>query len=96
MWWIFPALVVVGGLLTLWAMVTNPAGAIGGPDPLPIGVVPITTGPYRWLTHPMYIGEWLTIVGCAGLAAGIWNAIALGLVTDLLLRDWILREQKGL
>lgn len=93
--WVFAGGVVVGALLTAWSVWTNPAGAMAGPDPLPPGTPRITTGPYRFLSHPMYVGQWILVVGCAGLAAGPWNAVAFGVVLDLLFRDWILREQKG-
>jgi len=92
----FAGAVIGGFLLTAWAVWTNPSGAMAGPTPLPPGTLRLTTGPYRWMRHPMYLGQWCLIVGCAGLAAGAWNAAALGVVADLLFRDWILREQKGM
>jgi protein-S-isoprenylcysteine O-methyltransferase Ste14 len=93
--WIFSATAVVGLVLLAWATVWNPAGATCPPSPLPPVARRITGGPYRWLDHPMYVGEWLVVVGCAGLAAGIWNAIAVGVVAELLLREWAMRETQN-
>jgi protein-S-isoprenylcysteine O-methyltransferase Ste14 len=45
------------------------------------------------MKHPMYLGEWMAAVGMAGLAAGFWNAAAVGLVAELLLREWAIREE---
>jgi len=46
------------------------------------------------MDHPMYVGEWLAVVGMAGMAAGVWNAMAVGLVAELLLREWAMREEE--
>jgi protein-S-isoprenylcysteine O-methyltransferase Ste14 len=64
-----------------------------GTDLRPVPIVTRTTrGPYRWLAHPMYVGNGLIIIGCAGLAAGLWNAAACGCLAELLMREWALRE----
>lgn len=101
--WFYGILTAAGWALLIWACAVNPVGAARGPEPLgelygrrgnvPLYTVRTRRGPYRWMDHPMYIGEWLAAVGMAGLAAGIWNALAAGLVAELLLREWIIREE---
>jgi len=92
MTWAYGAIAAVGVLLTLWATAVNPIGAMSPPAPRPPHVALVTRGPYRWLRHPMYVGQWLMVVGCAGLAAGIWNAVAIGIVAELVFLDWCARE----
>jgi len=87
------AMASTGGLLVVWAGYHNPIGIKEVAAPLPPGRPRITTGPYRWLRHPIYLGDWLLIVGLAGLAAGFWNAFAMSILAELLLRDWALRER---
>jgi protein-S-isoprenylcysteine O-methyltransferase Ste14 len=86
-WW---ACVVVGLALQGWAMQSLPPGTTMQPVPW---VERTTRGPYRYLKHPMYVGNWLYIVGFAGYAGGFWNALAVGTVAELLLRDWAGREE---
>ena len=90
---LFALMTVVGWSLVIWAGTVNPRGARRMPEPLPVGVEEVQSGPYRWLTHPMYVGNWLAITGMAGLAAGFWNAFAVGTLAELLLRDWANREK---
>lgn len=80
---------LVGLALASWACAVNPEGAktISG---VPTRI--ITTGPYRYLRHPMYVGTWLLVVGLGGLAAGWANAFAHGTLAEMLIRDWIGRE----
>jgi protein-S-isoprenylcysteine O-methyltransferase Ste14 len=87
------AALVVGLLLVLWAARSLPAGTSLWPVPI---VARTDAGPYRYLRHPMYVGNLLLIVGLAGLAAGIWNALAVGTVAELLMREWAARETAGL
>jgi len=90
--WFFGVTAMAGWALLTWACVVNPVGAQRGPEPLGRIYGRTWRGPYRWVAHPMYIGEWLAAVGMAGLAAGVWNAMAVGLVAELLLREWVMRE----
>lgn len=87
---IFSVAALGGFVLSCWAAYLNKNW--GGPD----SHSPqwITAGPYKYLKHPMYVGNWLAIAGCAGLAAGWWNVLAVGECTFLLLYEWILRENK--
>jgi protein-S-isoprenylcysteine O-methyltransferase Ste14 len=83
------SMIAAGTALTIAAVRALPSGT----DLRPVPIVTRTTrGPYRWLQHPMYWGNGLIIVGCAGLAAGVWNAITAGLLAELLMREWALRE----
>lgn len=86
---VWSACLVLGTALAIAAVRALPAGT----DLRPVPIVTRTTrGPYRWLQHPMYVGNGLIVVGCAGLAAGVWNAITAGLLAELLMREWALRE----
>lgn len=85
------AMFAVGFLLNAWAVWANPAGAQSGPSPMPHHLR-TQRGPYRYLRHPMYLGSWFLIVGAAGLAGGVWNVISVGILAELLLREWAWRE----
>lgn len=84
---------VTGLLLVQWAARSLPPATCLWPVPI---VHRTTAGPYRYLRHPMYVGNLLLIVGAAGLAAGIWNAVAVGTVAELVMREWAARETAGL
>ena len=69
------ALVIVGGLLMLWAMYALKAYGKG----LPMNAYPppifVTQGPYRLFRHPIYWGFGLLMIGYfiySGSASGIW------------------------
>lgn len=85
----------VGFALASWATYHNPKGAVHPPGRRPWGQGVISSGPYRWLRHPMYIGNWMLIAGFAGMAAGPLNAIAVGLLAELLMREWAMRDNNG-
>ena len=53
----------------------------------------IKTGPYRFMKNPMYVGNLMFVSGCAGMAAGVWNAIAVGSVAEMVQRYWIGLEE---
>ena len=61
--------------------------------PVPIGYR-TRKGPYRWLAHPMYMGELAFMTGLGGMAAGFWNAFAMFTITELLISYWIGLEEK--
>lgn len=91
MTWVYGAAAIGGFMLLCWASAWNPRGACDGPRPLDPRKR-TARGPYRVLRHPMYVGQWLTLVGVGGLAAGFWNALAFGLLASLLFMDWAWRE----
>lgn len=77
-------LVIVAGVLGLWAFRHLGDGLT--PVPLPNGSVDlITTGPYRWVRHPMYSA---VIVGMAGIALRTRTPVAIGLALGLALFLW--------
>lgn len=90
---LFGSMATLGSLLTIWATAYNPKGAMLLPGPRSRGTKLITAGPYRWLKHPMYIGEWLMITGFAGVDS-VWTAIAVGLLAELMLREWARKDEE--
>ncbi len=87
---IWTGLLPIPGLaLNLWALVS--LGSAFGVSPARRGLV--TTGPYRWLRHPMYTGELLSLLG--GLCASPiwWNlGILLIFVASLV---WRIRREEN-
>lgn len=83
---------LVGIVLVTWAALVNP-NASRLPEYRPYESY-TRRGPYRVMRHPIYVGELLIVAGLAGLAAGWWNVLAVGLVADLLLADWVKREER--
>ena len=60
---------VPGLALNLWALVS--LGSAFGISPAQRGLM--TNGPYRWLRHPMYAGELLSLTGGLLGAFQLWN-----------------------
>jgi protein-S-isoprenylcysteine O-methyltransferase Ste14 len=75
------ALAIAGAALALWAY--RALGAAFTPFPQPRGGI-VTTGPYRFLRHPMYVG------GIAVFAGASLGLTVLGLVlTSALALLWV-------
>jgi len=78
--WAKPCLVVgvtatgTGVALRQWAIFTLGRYFVGHVLVQP-GQTVISTGPYRWLRHPSYAGQWLEMIGI-GLATGNAASIA--------------------
>ena len=89
MFWVWTGVGLVGFALSSWAYLSLPQGTDMAPVP---PKVRISTGVYRFLKHPMYIGNVMFVSGLAGMAAGIWNALAIGFTAEMLLRHWISLE----
>lgn len=98
---VFGALVFFGLALMLWARIALVShchnenfGYTGHIDwPCKLMGPPTLRGPYRFVSHPSYMGTLLFVMGLAGLAAGWWNVLAVGTVCELLLREWAWRER---
>ena len=69
---------LLGLSLTLWSL--SALGASFGLAPADRGLV--TSGPYRYLRHPMYTGELISVLGALATNWSFWNA---GVVALLLL-----------
>lgn len=85
MLWVWAGVAVVGLYLASWACLALPKGTNMAPVP---PKVRIKSGPYRFLKHPMYVGNVLFVSGLAGMGAGIWNAFAVGFTAEMLMRHW--------
>jgi protein-S-isoprenylcysteine O-methyltransferase Ste14 len=74
--------VVVTGLgvgLRQWAMATLGGFFVGHVLVQP-GQTVVASGPYRWLRHPSYAGQWLEMIGI-GVATG--NVVGMAICTLL-------------
>ena len=89
------AVVAAGGAIGAWALAANRPGNFNvRPEPKPDGRL-ITTGPYRWIRHPMYAA---LLVAGAGLAAGygsVWRFVALVALAAVLAAK-ARREERGM
>lgn len=99
---LWSAFVVLGLALAAWAQFSLPSDTAMYPQPMPdtkvtrLGIVtfsPTCRGPYRWMRHPMYIGNILLLTGLGGLAAGTWNALAFMTLAEMMMREWAWRER---
>lgn len=78
-------LLAAGGLLGLWAIAANRPGNFNvRPVPKP-GAALITSGPYRFVRHPMYGALLLAGAGCVAASpslgmAGAWLLLAIVLL----------------
>ncbi len=96
--WSFAAAAFVLGL---WALGSNRPGNFNiRPTPRPDGRM-VSSGPYRWIRHPMYSAVLLFGVACAwtGASTGGWIAVLLlaaVLVGKAALEErWMLRQHPG-
>jgi protein-S-isoprenylcysteine O-methyltransferase Ste14 len=77
--------VVVTGLgiaLRRWAISTLGQFFVGHVLVQP-GQTGVSTGPYRWLRHPSYAGQWLEMIGI-GLGTGNGLSMATGVLVPLI------------
>ncbi len=80
---------LVGLSLSLWSL--SALGASFGLAPADRGLV--TGGPYRFLRHPMYTGELISVMGALATHWSVWNAGVVALL--LLVLVWrIYQEEK--
>lgn len=79
-WWML-AISASGAILSVIAF-----GALGKSFAvLPSRRDVVTRGPYRFLRHPAYLGQWLVMSGCAAAADPAW----LGVTLAVALLPWL-------
>lgn len=96
--WAEQALVAVGLGLAVWALVTmSPRSLTAFPDVRPDGVL-ATSGPYRYIRHPMYTAVLLLTLGLVmehpSLArAFVWLMLAVNLWVKLTYEETLLAQR---
>lgn len=94
--YLWVAISVAGFVLGVWAGISLPKGTDMMPGPIRGKVT--TDGPYRFLKHPMYIGNVMIVAGLAGMNGGRWGgifaALAVGFVAEMLMRQWAGLEKR--
>lgn len=63
--WVGLALVVLGGALAIWCILTFALVGKGTPAPFDPPRKLVAAGPYRWVRNPMYIGAATALTGAA-------------------------------
>jgi protein-S-isoprenylcysteine O-methyltransferase Ste14 len=63
--WVGLALVVLGGSLALWCILTFALVGQGTPAPFDPPRKLVAAGPYRWVRNPMYVGAGAALAGAA-------------------------------
>ncbi len=84
--------VVLAGVgLNAWALAER-RGRSAGPFALERPDVLVTSGPYAYTRHPMYVGWWLIHLGASGLAGTTW--VFATLPVGILAEHWaVLHEE---
>ncbi len=80
---------VPGLILSIWASMA--LGASFAIAPADRGLA--RRGPYRWLRHPMYTGELLSLLGTLAAAWSVWNALLLTAFTAAVV--WRIGVEEG-
>jgi len=89
--WLWGSCVIIGNLLVIWSHISLPPGTDMWPKP-PINIT--YKGPYKFLKHPMYLGNIIVFIGFGGLAAGAWNALAMGSLGGMICWTWAGMEEE--
>ncbi|HEY3042926.1 MAG TPA: PEMT/PEM2 methyltransferase family protein [Vicinamibacterales bacterium] len=63
--WVGLALVVLGGALAIWCVLTLALVGKGTPAPFDPPRKLVAAGPYRWVRNPMYVGAGTALFGAA-------------------------------
>ena len=91
-------LLIIGALIGLWALKTMHIDKVHVlPDP-DENTVLVTTGPYRWIRHPMYLS---VLTGCAALtlshfslmAYAVFGLLTLNLLVKLHYEEFLLLQR---
>jgi protein-S-isoprenylcysteine O-methyltransferase Ste14 len=77
------ALLACGMALIAWAMAVNPFAERSVRIQSERGQTTVTTGPYRIVRHPMYLGA-LMMFPATGLVFGSWWTVVIGIILALL------------
>ena len=96
-----PAAVQVFGVVVMWLGLATRAwavAALGGAFRTTVEVdrdqAVVTSGPYKWIRHPSYVGLLLIIAGL-GLALGNWLSLAACLVLPLPALAWRIHVEEA-
>ena len=96
-----PAAVRVLGVIVMWLGLATriwAVAALGGAFRTTVEVDPdqavATTGPYKWIRHPSYVGLLLILAGL-GLALGNWLSVAACLVLPLPALAWRIHVEEA-
>jgi len=63
--WVGLALVILGGALAVWCILTFAIVGKGTPAPFDPPRKLVAAGPYRWIRNPMYVGAGTALCGAA-------------------------------
>ncbi len=86
---------VAGGVVGIYVLLHNRIGNFGVyPEPKD-GCCLITTGPYRWIRHPMYLSLFLGMLGIVLYHQNVMNFVGLGLLL-LAISGKMIKEEKYL
>ncbi|MBN2561803.1 MAG: isoprenylcysteine carboxylmethyltransferase family protein [Phycisphaerae bacterium] len=89
---------IAGDAFILWSMIVNPYLEGGVRIQSECGHRVITTGPYAFVRHPMYVGFILVLAGIPLVLGSSWTFLPVGIVALLLVvrtvfEDRMLREE---
>ena len=91
--WVGRVLVVAAAGLTIWSrQIMGESYAATAHHPDPERQVLITRGPYRFLRHPQYAGNWASLAGLVLALDLRWTWLALVPMTAALL--WRIRREE--
>jgi protein-S-isoprenylcysteine O-methyltransferase Ste14 len=96
--WIGFAIVVVGNVLVIWAMLTNAFFSSRVRIQYDRGHTVVTDGPYRFVRHPGYTGFSLSQIGLPIMLGSLWGLIpgvmlTVAIIVRTILEDRTLQEE---
>ncbi|MEY4941596.1 MAG: hypothetical protein RIQ93_3331 [Verrucomicrobiota bacterium] len=93
--WLAASIAVVGFLVLGWTLTANRPGNFRvRPEPK-AGASLATTGPYRWVRHPMYLASLILMAGAVWWGPMAWKA-PVWLILAAVLIAKARREERGL